>query len=433
MADDDLERRAQRLERLRRLGLKKGARDLPRPVRPQPPALEAGVLPGEPVMTPVGPAWVRTARFPLDEHPEIAAFLQASPAALAAAGRDPALAALDPGRAAFVDTETTGLSPGAGAYTFLIGVGEYELDSSGGAFVVRQFFMRSPAEEAAQLLLAEEALGRSAGLVTFNGRAFDVPLITTRFILARMPVSFARLPHLDLLPPARRVWRARWQSCRLGNLEQNVLGVQRTLEDVPGWMIPDIYRDYYRTGVATEMLAHVFYHNLQDIVSMALLGARLAELFRADRLGEALAGLHPLETLSLARCYEALEWHEAGIEAYRAAQAGFTLEAERAAVLRDLGLLYKRLGRHEDAAAVWEEWLASVAGDDLTPYVELAKHHEWRTGDLAAARGWAAWALHLAEGGSPGPLRDIEVADLRHRLARLERKLSGAATEDAPE
>jgi uncharacterized protein YprB with RNaseH-like and TPR domain len=433
MADDDLERRAQRLERLRRLGLQKGARDLPRPVRPQPPALEAGVLPGEPVMTPVGPAWVRTARFPLDEHPEIAAFLQASPAALAAAGRDPALAALDPGRAAFVDTETTGLSPGAGAYTFLIGVGEYELDSSGGAFVVRQFFMRSPAEEAAQLLLAEEALGRSAGLVTFNGRAFDVPLITTRFILARMPVSFARLPHLDLLPPARRVWRARWQSCRLGNLEQNVLGVQRTLEDVPGWMIPDIYRDYYRTGVATEMLAHVFYHNLQDIVSMALLGARLAELFRADRLGEALAGLHPLETLSLARCYEALEWHEAGIEAYRAAQAGFTLEAERAAVLRDLGLLYKRLGRHEDAAAVWEEWLASVAGDDLTPYVELAKHHEWRTGDLAAARGWAAWALHLAEGGSPGPLRDIEVADLRHRLARLERKLSGAATEDAPE
>jgi hypothetical protein len=380
------------------------------------------------VLTPVGEAWLRTARFPLDAHPELAAFSSIRPETLAAVGQDARLAALDPERTAFVDTETTGLSLGTGTYTFLIGVGSYEPpadDEPAGAFVVRQFFMRSPAEEPAQLHLVEEAFDHSSGFVTFNGRAFDLPLIVNRFVLARMPVRFAGAPHLDLLPASRRVWRARHQSCSLGNLERQVLGLERTQEDVPGWMIPDIYRDYYRTGTATELLAHVFYHNLQDIVSMALLGARLADLFELDGVEERLARLHPLECLSLAHCYEALTWTEAGIAAYRAAQSGLTGGPERGAVLRDLGFFYKRMGRLDEAATVWEEWLSTAGDAELTPYIELAKHHEWRTLDLGAARGWAAWALHIAEGWPDGVERQLTLEELRHRLARLERKLGG--------
>ena len=113
------------------------------------------------------------------------------------------------------------------------------------AFVVRQFFMRNPAEERAQLHLVEEALAGCAGIVSFNGRGFDMPLINNRFVLASMPLPLAGAPHLDLLPPARRLWKARWGSCSLGNLERNVLGFQRTAEDVPGYLIPDIYRQYY--------------------------------------------------------------------------------------------------------------------------------------------------------------------------------------------
>ena len=442
----DLHRRLERLNRLRKLGVRRGVRDLstaPAPVVPHTPATTATAelptssfqlpassdLPGEEVHTPFGPAWVRTTRYPLAKRPDLAEWLTVQPAALAALDRNDALLRLAPAKAAFIDTETTGLSLGAGTYTFLIGVGTFEED----AFVVRQFFMRNPAEERAQLHLVEEALARCTGIVSFNGRGFDMPLINNRFVLAAMPLPLIGAPHLDLLPPARRLWKARWGSCSLGNLERNVLGFQRTAEDVPGYLIPDIYRQYYLTGVATEMLAHVFYHNLEDIASMVVLGVRMARFFRPESSPEYPVELHPLEVWSLGRCYDALDWVDASVVAYRTAldrAAGDPLVTQ---ILRELGYLYKRLERRDEAAEVWEDWIGTVSGDDLTPYIELAKHHEWHTLDLAAARGWAAWALRIAEGWPPGIARAEALAELRHRLKRVERKLAGNAVADDPE
>ena len=453
----DLHRRLERLSRLRKLGVRRGVRDLPAAptgllptpnpqfLVPTPQSPASSILPGAEVPTPFGPAWVRTARYPLVERPDLAEWLTVQPAALAALDRNDALLRLAPAKAAFIDTETTGLSLGAGTYTFLIGVGTYEnpvglRDPQGlgepqglGDFVVRQFFMRNPAEERAQLHLVEEALGSCSGVVSFNGRGFDMPLINNRFVLAALPLPLIGAPHLDLLPPARRLWKARWGSCSLGNLERNVLGFQRTAEDVPGYLIPDIYRQYYLTGVATEMLAHVFYHNLEDIASMVVLGARMARFFRPQGLPEYPAELHPLEVWSLGRCYDALDWVEAGITAYRAALRQSAGGPEMAQILRELGCLYKRLERLDEAAGVWEDWISSVAGADLTPYIELAKHHEWHTLDLAAARGWAAWALRIAEGWPPGIARTEALADLRHRLERVERKLGGGAVTEETE
>ncbi len=453
---DDLQRRIQRLNRLRKLGVRRGAQDPARPAvsnlqpptsNPQPPT----VLPGEPVETPCGPAWLRTVRYPLAEHPELAGWLAVRSEALAALDRNDALLGLNPLRAAFIDTETTGLSLGAGTYTFLIGVGMYEIPEEArllvgvgthkgeeprflgetgvlsGAFVVRQFFMRNPAEEAAQIDLIADALARCTGIVSFNGRGFDMPLITNRFVLAGRPPPLIAAPHLDLLPPARRAWRARWGACNLGSLERNVLALQRSADDVPGFMIPDIYRQYYQTGVVSEMLVRVFYHNLQDIVSMVLLAQRLAAPFDPARQAETLAGLHPLECLSLGRCYDALDWPDAAVAAYRGALAGGGESGTQIEALRDLAALYKRLERREEAVALWEEWISTAAGDDITPYIELAKHHEWRTGDLQAARGWAAWAQHIIAAWPPGLTRDATLAEVQHRLARLEAKLKETA------
>jgi len=448
---EDLQRRLARLNRLRKLGVRRGARNLaPAPAVPPPAAATGapassiqlpapGMLPGEPAETPYGPAWVRIFRYPLTERPDLAAWLAVQPVALAALDRNDGLLGLEPEKVAFIDTETTGLSLGAGTYTFLIGVGTYEnpvglRDPQGlGDFVVRQFFMRNPAEERAQLHLVEEALTGRTGIVSFNGRGFDLPLIHNRFVLAAMPLPLVGVPHLDLLPPARRLWKARWGSCSLGNLERNVLGFQRTAEDVPGYLIPDIYRQYYLTGVVTDMLVRVFYHNLEDIASMPLLGARMARFFQPESPAEHLAGLHPLECWSLGRCYDALDWTEAGIAAYRSALTNGPDMPDLPQILRELAYLYKRLQRRTEAAELWELWIGTVAGDDLTPYIELAKHHEWHTLDLAAARGWAAWALRIVEGWPPGLTREEAAVDLRHRLERLARKLAGGDIAEPPE
>ena len=142
----DLHRRLERLNRLRKLGVRRGVRDLPAvPAATRPfhaaatPAAQAvqlpassfqlpasSILPGEEVHTPFGPAWVRTARYPLAERPDLAEWLTVQPAALAALDRNDALLRLEPAKVAFIDTETTGLSLGAGTYTFLIGVGTFE-------------------------------------------------------------------------------------------------------------------------------------------------------------------------------------------------------------------------------------------------------------------------------------------------------------------
>jgi uncharacterized protein len=415
---DDL---TDRLRSLRKLGVHKGTQGLTgAPQLPAPDPASAAEIPGEVVDTPFGPAWFSSQRFPFDQHPELAQLLGVRPEVLAAAGRDPALYALQPAKAAFIDTETTGLSMGTETYTFLIGIGTYDED----AFVVRQYFMRHPGEERAQLYLVEEALSRCTSIVSFNGRAFDMPLLNTRFTLIQERPPLAGAPHLDLLPAARRIWRTRLPSCALSELERSVLGVQRTTEDVPGWMIPTIYRDYYRSGRGAGLIAHVFYHNLVDITSMARLAGRLAGLFEIAHLDQHIAELHPLDCLSLARCYGAVEWYDAGETAYRAALRR-AAAAERVLVFRELSFFLKRLERRAEAAALWEEWIGTVAGDDLTPYVELAKYHEWHTLDLAAARGWTAWAIHSLQNWPPGFTRDEMQEALQHRLLRLERKLDG--------
>jgi len=454
---DEKEEKLRRLERLRHLGVRRGiaglkaagppglpaaadsevaddevARPQPREPFPAPAASERpspGRLPGAAVETPLGPAWVRTVRYPLADRPDLAVLPTVAADALAAAGRDPRLARADPGRLAFIDTETTGLAQDTATYTFLIGVGMYEGVRPGddrqpadAAFVVRQFFMRTPVEEPAQLYLVEDLLDAASGLVTFNGRGFDLPLLQNRFTLARRPCRWLGLPHLDLLPAARRIWRGATESCRLSSLEQHVLNVQRSEEDVPGYLIPDIYRQYYLTAVVNDLLVRVFYHNLMDIVSMPLLAGRLAQLYQTDDLAAKLASLSTVERLNLARAYVELGWYAAGEAAYRAALATASAAGQIQAY-RELSFLLKRLGRRDEAAVLWEEWISAAPGEDLAPYIELAKHHEWHTADLMAARGWAAWALHIAGRQPEGPARAATLAELRHRLARLEQKL----------
>ncbi len=344
-------------------------------------------------------------------------------------------------RSAFLDIETTGLGGGAGIYAFMVGVGTFEpqersADSSEDRlhFVVRQLFMRHPGEEPALLTALADLLQGCESLVTFNGRSFDAPFLRGRYRYAGrfLPAAVGQpqalddgTPHLDLLHPARRLWRKRLGSCALTNLERRVLGYSRADDDVPGSLIPHLYADYLHDGDG-RMMQRVFYHNREDIVSMAALTEVVCGVF-SDPVATGAGHLQPLDLLSMARLQAELERLESAEMLFRAALDQLSGRAHLAESFDGLGRLLKRQHRWEEATAVWQQWLTTVGGPDSRPYVELAKFYEWQSGDLTQAAMWTQWALHEQERSPPQNRSHEAQNELRHRLARLERKLSAGA------
>jgi hypothetical protein len=346
-----------------------------------------------------------------------------SPAALAIAGKDERLLALDPARALFLDTETTGLAGGAGTAAFLVGVGQFEE----GTFVVRQYFLRQPSEEAAMLKQLQAATEQSRGLITFNGKSFDIPLLRTRAVLNRFAIDFDRLPHFDVLHAARRLWKDQFADCSLGGLESNILHVQRS-HDIPGALIPQIFFDFLRYGDAAQ-LPEVFAHNRQDIVSMAALLARIAQLVQHPLQRDNGAPITPHELRRVALLYRQLGDFAASAALFerllQKSPSPPRLEDHLA-----LGLCYKSQRRHGDAKRVWQELIEQLPFHPL-PYIELAKHFEHREGAVNAALDAverALRSLQLSQELGRKNAWAVYQNDLLHRQARLRRKLSARTT-----
>jgi uncharacterized protein YprB with RNaseH-like and TPR domain len=401
---------------LRELGVVKGVRELAT-LPPHPQVAIEDLVPGRFHTTSHGQFFAVEERYALDHlHGDLplSTFLDLSPEAVAQVARDDALAGVDLQRACFLDTETTGLSGGTGTMAFVVGLGFFEEES----FYLHQYFLRDPGDEPAMVETLAEQMAEFEALVSFNGIAFDVPILENRFILARIRPPTTGMPHLDLLPPARRLWRYGLPSCALGTLEQEVLNVLREQDDVPGGVIPWLYRDYLRTGDAREM-KRVIYHNAVDILSLVTLAARLCRTF-ADPWAETTLG--GAEFYGLGRWYTNEERLADAERAYRTSIVADLTPDLRAKALRDLAYLLKRADRRAEAFAYWQQ-LALETMDDVLAHVELAKHFEWHADDLPLATGWTQAAISLAERWPEGELRHTTLADLRHRLERLKRKM----------
>jgi uncharacterized protein YprB with RNaseH-like and TPR domain len=412
MAGSDLERRESLRQRLRRMGVVKGVRNLP-PSPRRHVAIES-LVEGTFYDTPRGRCFVAEASFPADHrHGDrpLREFLALPPAVAATLAGDPALAQADLSRTLFLDTETTGLSGGTGTMAFLVGLGFFE----GEHFRLLQPFLRDPGDEPALLHLLDERLPRFQALVTFNGRGFDVPILETRFILDRRRCPLTGLPHLDLLAPSRRLWRLRLPSCALGTLEREVLGVQRDQADVPSGVIPLIYRDYLHTGDARD-IARVLYHNQMDILSMVTLAAHLGWGFAAPCDDPSRDGA---ELLALAAWYR--ETGGDAEQALRAALAAGLPPDLRRRGLRELAILLKQEGRWAEAVEWWQQ-LALEDAAGIEAAVELAKTFEWHIPRQGLALEWTRLALARAACWPAGMVRERALADLHHRLERLEGK-----------
>jgi uncharacterized protein YprB with RNaseH-like and TPR domain len=332
-------------------------------------------------------------------------FRTVAPATVGLLTAEPELTSFDLGTAVFLDTETTGLAGGAGTAAFLIGIGFVD----GDRFRVRQYFMRDYHEEASLLHALAEDLRRFAHLVTFNGKMFDLPLLDARYRLNRGRFPLAEAPHFDLLHPARRLWKARLESCRLQSLEVQLLGLSRH-DDIPGEEIPQVYFDYLRRGDA-RALARVFAHNRQDIVSLAALSI-LACQWVEGSLAE-----DPRDVYCLARVLERARLYERSEREYRRAVTQGTGSLRTAALL-GLAARAKRAGDFEEAAGLWAA--AAEAGEPLAMH-ELAMHQEHRRRDPLAALATVERALDLLDPRDDSRSRRLAAA-FWHRRERLLRK-----------
>ncbi|MBA3638144.1 MAG: ribonuclease H-like domain-containing protein [Acidobacteria bacterium] len=334
-----------------------------------------------------------------------------------------------PPRTVFIDLETTGLSGGAGTLAFLVGCGYFDL----GAFQVRQFLLTSHAGERALLAAVAEFFDDADLIVTYNGKTFDVPVMETRWTFHRMAMPLDGVPHFDMLHPARRLWKGRPDArttgadeggCRLSTLERVLFDVQR-VGDVGGFEIPGRFFGFVRSG-DPRPLEPVLEHNRIDLVSLAAVTARAARLAREGHG----ACRDFAEALALGKIFEKAELTGRAEACYRYA-CDSPESVVRADALYRLGVRLRRDRQFAVAASVWRELIEfteprsmrrGLLGDLRQVAVEaLAIHQEHRAKDLAGAR-----ELALASLDEPG--RRTE--SVRHRLARLDRKL--ARSTDAP-
>ena len=312
-------------------------------------------------------------------------------------------------RLLYLDTETTGLAGGTGTYAFLVGVGFVDGDE----FEVRQYFMRDLDEEPALLAAVGGLLGQFDGVVTYNGGGFDLPLLETRFVLARRRFP-ADVFHLDLLGSARRLWSTRLADCRLGTLERHVLGFTRD-DDLPGALIPSAYFDYLRRK-QPGALPRIFEHNRHDILSLAALtGWVTGAVARAP-----VPDFHPEELAGLGRIWEATDV-DRGLACYRMAIEQGLASPGRERVLLRLAAVEKRRARWDEARAFWEAAISGARWFDPRPWEEIAKVHEHRRRDLPAARALVEAALTR---GRQHSAPDHILASFTHRLDRLTRRLT---------
>lgn len=371
------------------------------------------VLGGEFVETSRGPLHVSARRFKAgDRHGRQCLFRGRELAADCLAPLYGGLENFSVERALFFDTETTGLAGGSGTYAFLIGIGYYQ----GEEFVTEQLLMRDHGDEPALLEFLAQRIEGKSGLISFNGKTFDAGLLSTRYAMHRRMDPMSGLSHFDLLHVCRRLWSySRLPDCRLETLESRVLGAPR-VDDVPGWMIPDVFFGYLRDRDPVP-LRGVLEHNRRDILAMAGLCGTLSHLLTADDLETAPPDPHL--RLGLARLWSVLGNTDLSDLLFRGALTHPQLseEAREVGMTRWARCLKKR-DRAEQAALLWRRVLAHNPGH-LEATVELAKWFEHHRKDYRAA-------LLLVEGS----LRDRTLTasrrrDLEHRARRLRGRMEG--------
>ena len=367
---------------------------------------------------------IREVRYPIGQRHGAYTFSQLNEAIAIweASGREHPLSAA--GKKAdellFFDTETTGLSGGAGNAVFLLGYSRLE----GEEVIVRQHFLPAPYAEATLYQSFLEQAQKSSHLVTFNGKSFDWPQVRTRHTLVRDQVpALPTFGHLDLLHGARRLWKAELESCRLGIIEQEKLDVFRE-DDLPGFLAPVRYFDFLHSQ-DPDVIEGVLRHNETDVLSLITLYIHMTRLL-TDQPGN---DISVAERFEIARWYDALGDQEAAMAGYRLVADSDHVWSNRAKLA--IGHLYKKQKNWQQALTVWEACIASSGYVPEEVYIEAAKLCEHQLGDAEKALRYTrqAYEQWKKRGTLLRNRTQAEAAAYQKRIHRLQAKMQGNAVE----
>jgi len=322
----------------------------------------------------------------------------------------------------FLDTETTGLSGGTGTLAFLVGMARFDDDG----LKLTQFLVEDPSEEPAMLLEFANQTADIEAVVTFNGKSFDMPLLKSRYVLNRMPIPFGEWGHLDLLHLSRRIWRQRLASRSLKDLEHEILHIPRSEDEVPGWMIPEIYFNYLRSGDASQ-IANVVYHNAMDIVSLAALYFAITQMFDDDLFSNK---YHSWDVFAIGQLFEDIGEINKSILIFEHCLGLDDIEhSKKLEINTRLAKLYKKSDNWEKAKVLWE---VNGNNGDIEACVELAKYYEHELRDVQNAFAWT----HLAEANLEKSTivrykKKAIQSELKVRKLRLEKRMKNVSEKNS--
>ena len=313
----------------------------------------------------------------------------------------------DPGSVAYIDTETTGLSGGSGTYVFAAAVAR-PIDCG---LRVAQVFLPQQGMEAAFLHALAAEMEPADAVATFNGSSFDLPVLRTRWVMARMPGDLTFHTHVDLLTLVRALYKHRLDSCNLRSVEERLLGYERE-DPIASALVPDAYFEYLRRGFST-MLEGALEHNRLDVISLVYLHSRLLR-----RLQGGDTGMDAADWLALGRHRYRRGARADGWRALRNATGFAQGEAAATAGL----LMARRLIRRGsiDAADTLLGWLEATASEDVRVSVARARLFEWRRRDPLLALA----VVEAAQERMPEHATGLEQRRLRLRR-KVDNRLRG--------
>ncbi len=293
---------------------------------------------------------------------------------------------LDPQKILFLDTETSSLSTGAGSMVFMIGMSFFEKES----LRIIQLFMEKPEHESDLLCYFDNLLEGFDTFVSYNGKAFDIPMLRSRFILNRIPPGFNAFNHIDLLHIARRIWKVRLDSRRLSDIEKEIIEFKRSGEEIPGWLVPQIYFDYLETHDA-QPLKGVFYHNEMDVISLAALFIFINRLLANQDNPEAIDGR---DAYAIGSYYGKIGKMDLSRDFLKSGLAHDLPEELKKAAARNFAYTYKKQGMWDEAIEYWE---AAARMEDFQACIELSKVYEHHRKDPQTALEWVERAINLPD------------------------------------